>query len=263
MHARCVPEEDERSLMSSLGNDRADGVSSAGTGALTGRSVETELMDNPGVSREELETSFRFIRAVNRRLGGAKAILRALDGITRTWPSQRELRLLDVGTGCADIPLAIAAWADRRHRPFRIVAIDNHERTVELAQEAVAREPRIVVAPMDARDIMRHFEAGAFDVAHAGMFLHHLSDIEILTVLRCMQRVATTVVWNDLVRDAISRVGVRLLTIGAPRIVRHDAIVSVRKGFTRGEAIDLARRVGLEQIVYRRFLFGRFTIVGS
>ncbi|MCA9284800.1 MAG: methyltransferase domain-containing protein [Phycisphaerales bacterium] len=230
---------------------------------LTDRTFEPERMDDPAIPRAELEEAFRFIRRVNRRLGGAKALLQALDRITRGWPRGRELSMIDLGAGCADIPLAVAAWADRRRRPVRIVAVDNHEKTLAIARDAVASEPRITLAEADARRLLDIFDPGAFDVAHAGMFLHHLADIEVVTVLRIMQRLARAVVWNDLTRDAVSKLGVRLLTIGTPAVVRHDAIVSVAKGFTRREAIDLAKRAGLEQIEYRRYLFGRFVVVGS
>ncbi|MFO0873836.1 MAG: hypothetical protein U0575_07675 [Phycisphaerales bacterium] len=117
---------------------------------------------------------------------------------------------------------------------------------------------------MRARNCSSGHEPGSFDIAHAGMFLHHLPDIEIVTVLRIMQRLACVgLVWNDLVRDALSRVGVRAITLGTPRIVRHDAIVSVDKGFTRSEAQDLARRAGLTRVTYRRHVFGRFTLVAA
>jgi len=58
-------------------------------------------------------------------------------------------------------------------------------------------------------------------------------------------------------------VGVRLLTLGAPAMVRHDGIVSVAAGFKRHEVLDLARRVGLPHVQYRRHLFGRFTLVST
>ena len=53
------------------------------------------------------------------------------------------------------------------------------------------------------------------------------------------------------------------LTASDGRKRRHDGAVSVAAGFTRREVLDIARRVGLSNIKYRRHLFGRFTLVST
>ncbi len=236
----------------------------------TRRAFVPEFMDAPDIDREELREALRFIRRVNARLGGSAACLGWLERLSRTWPRQRPIRILDVGTGSADIPLAIVRWAKRRGRIVHIVAVDNHTTTLGLAAEFLAKErgsgssdgSSIELVEADALKLLERFEPGSFDVAHAGMFMHHLPDIEIVTALRILQRLAPgAVIWNDLVRDAISRVAIRILTVGTPPKVRHDAVVSVAKGFTRMEAMDLARRAGLERAAVRRHLFGRFTLI--
>ena len=116
----------------------------------------------------------------------------------------------------------------------------------------------------DALGLVERFGTAAFDYAHAGMFLHHLGDVQVLTALRIMDRLTTRgLIWNDLVRGGVEAIGVRLLALGGPAMVRHDAIASVAAAFTRREALDLARRVGLSNVRYRRHLFGRFTLVSS
>jgi hypothetical protein len=128
----------------------------------------------------------------------------------------------------------------------------------------VGDRPHIELVRADALELMDRFEAGAFDYAHAGMFLHHLDDIEVMTMLRIMHRLTTRgIIWNDLVRGAVELGLVRLLTLGRPAMVRHDGIASVANGFTRREALELARRVGLPDIAYRRHLFGRFTLTST
>ncbi|MFQ5427078.1 MAG: hypothetical protein ACE5EV_08360, partial [Gaiellales bacterium] len=103
-----------------------------------------------------------------------------------------------------------------------------------------------------------------FDYAHAGMFLHHLPDVEVMTVLRIMHRLSRRgLIVNDLLRGIVGRIGVRLLLLGAPAIVRHDARVSVAAGFTRRDALELARRAGLVNLTFRRHLLHRFTVVSD
>ncbi len=96
------------------------------------------------------------------------------------------------------------------------------------------------------------------------MFLHHLDDIEVMTVLRIMDRLTTHgMIWNDLVRGPVEKLVVRLLVLGRPAMVRHDAVVSVAAGFTKREALYLAARVGLSNVEYRRHMFGRFALTST
>ena len=66
---------------------------------LTARRCTPELMDDPNVDRAQLEESLRFIRTVNRRLGGAAAAWNQLQGWSADWQGQQTIRILDIGTG--------------------------------------------------------------------------------------------------------------------------------------------------------------------
>jgi hypothetical protein len=96
------------------------------------------------------------------------------------------------------------------------------------------------------------------------MFLHHLEDLEVMTMLATMSRVArVSILWNDLVRSRFNALAIRLLTIGRHPTVRFDAAASVSKGFTIREVRDLARRVGLPNPLVRRVFAGRFALVST
>ena len=233
---------------------------------LTGRRLSREGMDDPNADRAELEASLKYLRWVNQKIGGAKMAIAALDRFARDWPKDRAIRLLDVGTGSADIPLAIAEWAKRRGHRINITAIDMHPTTVELARQHIGRRDDIAIMHADALRLTEIFESGEFEFAHAGLFLHHLEDVQVITVLRMMDRLTTCgVIWNDLVRGWIAKAGVRMAILGprVPAMVKHDAIVSVDAGFTRREALNLAQRAGLVNVTYRQRLFYRFTLVSS
>lgn len=231
---------------------------------LTRRTVSREAMDELAADRAELSASLHYLRWVNRRLGGIGAAIWGLRRVAPQWPADRPLRVLDVGAGSADIPLAMAQWAANHGRRIEITAIDRHPVTVELAREFVGRRDDIAVIQADALRLTELFEPGDFDVAHAGLFLHHLHDVQVMTVLRMMDRLATRgVIWNDLVRGWAGRLGVRIVTLGprVPGMVKHDAIASVAAGFTKREALDLASRAGLRAVTFRHRLFHRFTLV--
>lgn len=231
---------------------------------LTRRVVIPERLDDPRVSREELVESFRFIRAVNRRLGGVAAIEHELARLAPAWPKDRPLRLLDLGTGIADLPIAAIAWADRRGLAIECVGVEMHRGVLELARDAAAAEPRVSIVELDAHASVDRFGVDSFDLVHAGMFLHHLPDLAVMTMLATMSRLSrVSILWNDLVRSRFNAFAIRLLTLGRHPTVRFDAAASVAKGFSIREVRDLAHRVGLPNPQVRRVFAGRFALVST
>lgn len=227
---------------------------------LTQREFLPERMDDPAASAEEMEASFRFIRLVNRRLGGVGGLLPEIRRLASALEGRRPLRWLDLGSGAADIPLAIDRWATGRGIPIECVALENHPRALEIASIAIGGHPRVRLVEGDARDAVRRFGVASFDLVHAGMFLHHLPDLAILAMLRTMEQVAGRLVWNDLRRSRLNRGLVSLLTRPLHPSVRHDAAISVAKGFTAAEMRDLATRVGLRGVGVRRAFAGRLVL---
>ncbi|MFG0283702.1 MAG: methyltransferase [Phycisphaerales bacterium JB039] len=233
------------------------------------RLVTPEMMDDPEARPEDLQRSLAFIRIVNSRLGGVHALLTRLRRWSARWPRSRPIRLLDVGTGSADIPAAAAEWAARAGHDLQITAVDLHPATLAAAADYLDTRPearqRIQLEQHDALRLMDRFQPGAFDYAHAGMFLHHLPEIEVLTVLRIMDRLASAgVIWNDLLRSRLVLAATKFLTARQPEMVRHDACASVQAGFRAREALDIARRVGLDYCTVRaNLLQGRFVVAGE
>jgi len=234
------------------------------------RRVTPELMDEPDASRADLDASLRFIRGVNRRLGGVRALTDVLDRLAPDWHAGEPIRVLDIATGSADIPVEAVRWARGRGLDVRVTAVDLHPVTLDLAREYVETElegddrGRIELVEADAFGLVEQFGAGSFDVVHAGMFLHHLPEVRVLTMLAIMDRLASrAMVWNDLVRSRVARAGIHVLTLGQPAIVKHDARVSVEAGFTPGEARALAIKAGWEGVAVRSsFLQQRLVVTG-
>jgi len=231
---------------------------------MTRRVVTAEFMDDPEIAPEELERHLRYLRFINRRLGGAAAVIGHLKRQSPGWAADETIRIIDIGTGGADIPLAVAEWATRIAPSVQITAVDVHQKTLAHARRAVEGRGEIRIARCDARGLMDRYGPGAFDYALASMVLHHLPDIEVLTVMRIMDRLAARgVIISDLARDAVTKLGARLSMLGAGRILRHDALASARAGFTKREILQLARRVGLRRPEYRRQWWYRFTLVSG
>lgn len=228
-----------------------------------------ELLDAETHDPAELAHSLAQVADVNRFLGGTRAAVRA---VTTVIPRTGPVRILDVGCGSADVPLALAHELARRDRTARIVATDLHPQILSIARRHVSAHDSIAgrsvagtitFARADAFDLP--FRTAAFDIAMMSLTLHHFEDDEPVAVMRELARVAHTVIVNDLERGWPNYLGARALAVTAwsgNRLTRHDGPLSVRRAFTRPELIDLAQRAGLLDVQVRRRFFYRLVLTG-
>lgn len=226
------------------------------------RRDQHELIDESAQDFALFKDSFLDIRIVNRVFGGASAVLKPLCSmIDRMHPGER-VNVLDIGTGSADIPLALAKRMRTEGRPFAITALDNHPDVLNVALQETAHEPGIRVERGDAMCLP--FGDAAFDFATCSLTFHHLGTDGCISAIREMDRV-TRRGWvvNDGERTWLT---LGLLTIFTPVVTknpltRHDAVASVWRCFTLSELRDIAKRAGFGGAYVRRAQVGRIVVV--
>ena len=213
-----------------------------------------EHLDGPLTDPDVLAGNLHDLARINRLFGGVSLSRNAIDALVRghDGPVDGPLRLLDVGTGGADIPLALIAIWRRRGRRLTATAVDSRPEVLGAAQVLhpdVVDEPDLRLEVADGRSLP--YSDGAFDVAHASLVLHHLEPPEATALLREMARVAGRgVVVNDLARGWLpwlgAWLGLHLLTRN--RFTLHDGPMSVRRAYSRSEAGRLMRQAGLRVV---------------
>ena len=83
---------------------------------------------------------------------------------------------------------------------------------------------------------LAHPAAPVFDVIVANLFLHHFDSVRLMELLALVARRARVVIACEPQRSSRALLGSRLLgVIGCNDVTRHDAVVSVRAGFTDRE----------------------------
>ncbi|MGI9189194.1 MAG: methyltransferase domain-containing protein [Longimicrobiaceae bacterium] len=210
------------------------------------RAEGTERMDEPGVERDLLADSLSDLRNVNRWLGGRRVVFRHLLPMLQRVPG-RAVRVLDVATGGADIPLALSEWGRVEAERVEVVATDLHDVTLELARAQAAHDPGVRVERADA--LRLPYPDGSFDFALCSTALHHFDPAAAVRVLRELDRVATLGwVVNDLRRSFFGLLGARFLAAtvwrGSP-VTRHDGPLSVRRAYTPEEVAMIAHAAGI------------------
>lgn len=222
----------------------------------------SELLDSPRHDPIELEHSLAQVADVNRFLGGTRALLHTL----RPWlgPGAGELSVLDVGTGSADLPRAIARHVTRAGHAVRITAVDAHPQVVEIARRRCLAEPAIRLVLAHALELP--FADGSHDLVLLSLVLHHLEGDDQRAALREAARVARrAVVVGELRRSRPALAGARLLAATAwrgNRLTRHDGPLSVLRAFTVAELAALGAEAGLTGVRVSRHPLFRLVLTG-
>ena len=210
------------------------------------RSEAEELLDRDGHDPAELTANLQDILTVNRLAGGVATVLRHLPGLLSQSPRGRPVEILDLATGCGDIPLSLAAWADRQQRPLHLTVTDRSPEILAEARRTLAGVPGVTFTVCDARAVP--MPERSFDVVLCSLSLHHFAPGEAIQVLREMDRLARTgFILNDIRRClagfvaawAASRVATR------NRLTRHDMPLSVLRAYTPDELRALLRQAGI------------------
>jgi 2-polyprenyl-3-methyl-5-hydroxy-6-metoxy-1,4-benzoquinol methylase len=224
-----------------------------------------ELLDILSEQRDfpEFAQSMAEIRAVNRFLGGKSSILKNLDELVGTG-DRGPLRVLDVATGSADIPVAIAWWARRKGIDVKITAVDINPNVIRVAAGHVEGYPEITLVRADGFELP--FKAGSFDIVTCSLTLHHFTEEDTVKFLGYIAgHAGKGCIIGDLRRSWIAYFLFYIITVFflRNRYTRHDGLLSILKSYTPDELRRLAGEAGLSGFRVSRLPFWRMALVGG
>jgi SAM-dependent methyltransferase len=211
------------------------------------RARGAETLDTPDADPGLARRSLRDVAVANRFFGGTRAVLAALGPLWDRLP--RHATLLDVGTGMGDIPAHARRAGARRGVTLETVGL---EATVSLA----AANRGINTWPVcgDARALP--FADHSVDIVTCSQVLHHFFDADAQFVLAEMNRVARVqAIVSDIHRSRIAAAGIWLASfpLAFHPASRHDAVVSVMRGFRVPELKQMVREsLGVDAFVRYR-----------
>jgi SAM-dependent methyltransferase len=208
-----------------------------------------ELLDLPPetYTQSELAGSLADIRKVNRFLGDNYATIKFFSSLVSGMAaSGRPIRVLDVATGSADIPVAIVKWARRQGIEVVVKAVDINPLAIREAAAFTRGYPEITVEVADGFSLP--FEEGSFDIVLCMKTLHHFNEEDTVRFLRELDRVAAAgYIIMDLRRSWVAWWLITMLTrlFTRNRLTRNDGPMSVLRAYTVAELDALAERAGL------------------
>lgn len=206
-----------------------------------------EIIDQPGVDPAVVARSLRDVTRANALFGGTSSALAEFEDALEHLPPNATL--LDVGTGLGDIPLAARKVARGRGVQLTTLGIDSAEVLLRASGAGVDLAVR-----GDALNLP--FATASIDVVMCSQVLHHFAGADAIRLIREMNRVARVrVIVSDLRRSWIAAAGLWLASfpLRFHPVSRHDGVVSVMRGFTKGELLETVRAaVARRPVVSRR-----------
>jgi predicted nicotinamide N-methyase len=215
---------------------------------LTISSIGAELLDNPAADPATVAQSLRNIARANRWFGGAAAVRFGLSRTLGHLTRGQSISLLDIGTGLGDLPSVAMRWGARRGIAVLPIGLELNRVAASLASD---RGIPTAVACAGTPPIPNK----GIDVVLVSQLAHHLSADSIVQLFRTCDRLARrAVIVADLRRHALAatsfQFGGRLL--GFDPVTLTDGVTSIRRGFSRGDLLDLMTRAGIRGEVNRR-----------
>lgn len=214
--------------------------------------ARVELLDEPGLTPGELAENLADIARLNR-LGPTRALLARLEPLLARHRGRAPLRVLDLGTGAADVPAALVRWARARGRRVSVAALDLRPEVLACAGRVAREWPEVRLVAADA--LHPPVRSGGVDLVLCSLTLHHLPEAAVVRLLGLMADLGRLgFVVSDLRRSRLAYATVWLTTrlISRNRLTRHDGPLSVRRAYTRAELQRLAAAAGVPGIRWHR-----------
>lgn len=200
------------------------------------RTYELELLDAEDIPKEDLYQNLRELAFINTYLGGHDVIragLRKFDNVGS---------VLEIGSGGGD---NLQALAKKLNAETKLFGVDLKNDCTEFAERQNQRN-NVSFITSDYRATDLGFKP---DVIFNSLFCHHFRDEDLVSMLKWMyQNSEKGFFIGDLHRHPLAYHSIKLLTglFSKSYLVKNDAPLSVRRGFTKKDWVSLLSQAGIK-----------------
>ncbi|OYU95506.1 MAG: SAM-dependent methyltransferase [Bacteroidetes bacterium B1(2017)] len=224
------------------------------------RSYEKEYLDSSTIEQKDLFRNLKELHIINTLLGGYNASLIGLKDILK---KRKDLiNILDIGFGGGDSIKQLSNYAAKLNLHLFFYGVDLKEDCIRYATENLITIPNKELICEDYRDISAELLTN-IDVIHCSLFLHHLTDEEIISLFKFCKTNECIVLVNDLHRHWLAYYSIKFLTalFSKSYLVKNDAPLSVRRGFLKAELASLLTKAGFTEFSITWTWAFRFRII--
>jgi 2-polyprenyl-3-methyl-5-hydroxy-6-metoxy-1,4-benzoquinol methylase len=200
-------------------------------------------MDDLSISGEVINKTLREISAINGLLGGNLISLQSFKAIVK---GKQKVRVADLGCGSGDIMMLMADYCRKNDIEASFVGIDANPFIIKYAEEQSAEYPEISFQCVNILD--EEFKRENYDIIHCCLFIHHFTQEQLLPLFQQFKQQAEHVIINDLHRHYLAYWSIKVLTaiFSKSYMVKNDAAVSVKRGFSKADLESLMKEAEIE-----------------
>jgi hypothetical protein len=216
------------------------------------RVLSPELLDNLPAENPGAIRSRRDLVRVNAAMGNQRILARALAGVVAA--ANGGLRILELGAGDGLGLLGVATRLPCQPGGIRARLVDRQDLVQPGTRRAFDRLGWLVEPEAaDVFDWMNNADGQQFDVVLANLFLHHFTGEQLKLLFLATARQGRGFIAVEPRRNMWSLTMSRFIgALGCNHVTRHDAVVSVRAGFSGYELSALWPKIPGWQLAERR-----------
>jgi ubiquinone/menaquinone biosynthesis C-methylase UbiE len=205
------------------------------------RSYKLELLDQPDIPPDDIRRNLHELSIINKMLGGHAC---TLAGFHKLANKEKNLHVCEIGCGGGDNLKAIENSMRSDNKNIRFTGIDINPDCILVAKN-IGWNASTEFITSDFKKI--HFQSRPH-IIFCSLFCHHFHEAELIQMFRWMKENSLFGFFiNDLHRHPLAYHSIRLLTslFSKSYLVRHDAPLSVLRGFKKKEIQILLKEAGI------------------
>ncbi|MFT3946507.1 MAG: methyltransferase domain-containing protein [Agriterribacter sp.] len=212
------------------------------------RSYQKELLDDDHIPFEDIKQNMKELNFINTWLGGHGITITGLKKILSAVENKNKVyNICEIGCGGGDNLIAIDKWAKNNGFTITLTGIDKKNACIDFAKEKISDQKyQWICSSYETAD----FGANKPDIIFSSLFCHHFTDEELVYMMQWMHNNSTMGFFiNDLHRHFLAFFSIKGLTklFSKSYLVRHDAPLSVARGFTKKDWQRIMQQSGIEQ----------------
>lgn len=204
-----------------------------------------ELLDTDSGTPDEVTSSLRDLRNINRWFGGISSNVAMLEQVAAKLQTS-QLSVLEVAAGSGELSGLVADRLTRKGIKLQITLLDRVRSHMNSNSHGIIGEA-----------LALPFVDSSFDVVSSNLFVHHLAPEQLLQFAQEGLRVCRgAFLINDLIRSPLH---LALVYLGLPlfrsRLTWHDAPASVKQAYTPDEIRSLFSKLTTSIEIQHHYLF--------
>jgi len=206
------------------------------------RSYKKELLDEEDIPFPAIQRNMQELNFINTWLGGHSI---TIAGLKQLLGNRKEVLVCEIGCGGGDNMVALYTWCKSNNIKAIFYGIDIKPACIHFASGRSELQTNTTWLQCDYRTAK--FDRKP-DIIFSSLFCHHFTNEQLIKQLQWMAQHATIGFFiNDLQRHALAYHLIKQLTsvFSSSYLVKHDAPLSVARGFKKHEWCNLLQKGGL------------------